>query len=190
VPLGVKHTEEWKRNMSAIQKGRKHSKEHIEKCALAHRGLKHTEETKDKMSLARSGEKHWNWKGGIKKHKHYAHNQYIKNIEYFRKYAKKWRKEHPLSIRTYEYNRRVLEKGLNVKTLQLVYEDNIKRYGTLTCMYCNNPIPFGKDTIEHKMPLSRGGNNDYNNLGIACRSCNFSKQDKTIEEYKEWCKND
>lgn len=74
---------------------------------------------------------------------------------------------------------------LTIQTIQLVYEDNIKHYGTLTCIYCINPITFGKDTLEHKQPLSRGGTNEYKNLGIACARCNSSKRNKTEEEYRK-----
>ena len=75
---------------------------------------------------------------------------------------------------------------LTIKTLQLVYEDNIKQFGTLTCYLCLNPIEFGKDELEHKTPITRGGTNEYNNLGIACKSCNSSKHDKTEVEYRRW----
>lgn len=73
---------------------------------------------------------------------------------------------------------------LTIKTIQLVYEDNIKKYGTLTCEYCKNPIEFGKDTLDHKTPLSRNGTNDYENLCIACGRCNRRKNTKTVEEFK------
>lgn len=73
---------------------------------------------------------------------------------------------------------------LTRETLQLVYEDNIKQYGTLTCIYCIKPIVFGNDTLEHKIPIVRGGTNEYSNLGIACRSCNCRKRTRTVEEFK------
>ena len=90
-----------------------------------------------------------------------------------------------LHRRKYKYNRKKAGE-LSVKTIQLVYEDNIKKYGTLTCYLCLNPIPFGKDHLEHKIPLSRSGTNEYNNLSVACQKCNCSKHDKTDEEYKIW----
>jgi 5-methylcytosine-specific restriction endonuclease McrA len=34
-----------------------------------------------------------------------------------------------------------------------------------------------------KIPLSKGGNHDEENLTIACRSCNSKKGNKTYEEY-------
>lgn len=74
---------------------------------------------------------------------------------------------------------------LSVKTIQEVYEDNIKRYGTLTCIYCFNPILFGKDTLEHKQPLSKGGTNEKVNLAIACKRCNCKKHTKTEEEFRK-----
>ena len=74
---------------------------------------------------------------------------------------------------------------LSVKIIQLVYEDNIKKFGTLTCYLCLKPISFGKDHLEHKIPLSRNGTNEYNNLAIACQKCNFKKHTKTEEEYRK-----
>ncbi len=82
------------------------------------------------------------------------------------------------------YRRRKLVGKIDAGTIQLVYEDNIKQYGTLTCYLCLNTIKFGFDTIDHKIPLSRGGNHEYNNLEIACRNCNCKKNAKTVEEYK------
>lgn len=82
------------------------------------------------------------------------------------------------------HTRRKQGGKLSHKTLQMVYEDNIKRYGTLTCYLCNQTIAFGKDSLEHKIPLCRGGTNEYRNLAVACRSCNSKKHDKTEEEYR------
>ena len=72
---------------------------------------------------------------------------------------------------------------LSIKTIQMVYEDNIKQYGTLTCYLCLEPVPFKKDHLEHKIPLSRGGTNEYNNLAIACQHCNCKKHNKTVDEF-------
>lgn len=86
------------------------------------------------------------------------------------------------------YRRRKKVGKLDVRVLQLVYEDNIKRYGTLTCYLCLKPILFGKDTLDHKLPLSREGTHKYNNLAIACGSCNCRKHSKTEQEYREYLK--
>jgi len=73
---------------------------------------------------------------------------------------------------------------ISIATIQQVYEENIKQYGTLTCYLCLNPIEFSKDHLEHKTPLSRGGTNEKENLGVACSKCNARKYNKTEEEFK------
>ncbi len=83
-------------------------------------------------------------------------------------------------------NRRALLKGLTVLSvdmIQQVYERNIRKYGTLTCDLCFKPVEFGKDTLEHFIPLSRGGTNEIENLGVAHKVCNSSKATKTLDEY-------
>ena len=83
------------------------------------------------------------------------------------------------------HHRRRVQGGpaLTKKMIQRVYEDNIKFYGTLTCYLCEKEVCFGEDSIDHKVPLSRGGTNAYSNLAIAHRSCNCKKNSKTKEEY-------
>lgn len=98
---------------------------------------------------------------------------------------KEWRIKNPLKAKAIKHRRRTLEKDLNITTIQRVYEDNIKKFGTLTCYLCLNSIPFGKDHLEHKIPLSRGGTNEYINLDIACAKCNLQKSNRTEMEYRK-----
>lgn len=48
------------------------------------------------------------------------------------------------------------------------------------CVYCGRS---GKLTIDHAIPLSRGGANWPSNLVPACKSCNSRKHDKTYFEF-------
>ncbi len=52
------------------------------------------------------------------------------------------------------------------------------------CFYCNRTQHFDAWTIDHKTPLSRGGNRkgDSNIVG-ACSSCNHQKDCLTLEEF-------
>jgi len=129
-------------------------------------GKKQSPETIEKRVLPFRGKNHWNWKGGRSKDK---------NV------LRQWRQ-------TYHTRRRTWEKNggeFNSEILQKVYEANIKKYGTLTCYLCLKKIQFGRDSIDHKMPLSRGGTNEYKNLAVAHRKCNSRKGAKTEEEYRE-----
>lgn len=124
-----------------------------------------------------AGSKHPNWKGGISKTK-----------EWKRERNKIWRLRNPEKAKYYsklDKHKRRAVGYISIKIIQSIYEDNIKEYGTLTCIYCLNPIAFGKDTLEHKNPISRGGTNTYENLAIACFKCNINKKAKTYDEYKK-----
>lgn len=83
-------------------------------------------------------------------------------------------------------NPRIPRKRIPIETIQLVYEDNIKKYGTLTCYLCLKKIVFGDDELEHKVPISRGGNDSYDNLGISCSRCNRKKHMRTDMEYRSF----
>jgi 5-methylcytosine-specific restriction endonuclease McrA len=118
------------------------------------------------------------------KHKIYR----IENRDKLNEYDRAYRKNNPdrmKLINKAHSNTRRSFGYVGVKILQRVYEDNIKKYGTLTCYICSEPIIFGNDTLEHKIPLSRGGTHKFSNLAIACLKCNLKKGTKTYSEYKK-----
>ena len=122
-----------------------------------------------------SGEKHPNWKGGISKTVEWRRER---NRAYWEKNKEKFRMKAKL--------RKAKIRGLGIitrETLQRIYEENIKKHGTLTCYLCLKSIQFGNDHLEHKHPISRGGNNDFINLGVSCSKCNLSKHNKTEAEF-------
>ena len=47
-----------------------------------------------------------------------------------------------------------------------------------TCMYCGSTR---KLTIDHVVPKSKGGGESFNNLVVACSSCNTKKGNKLLE---------
>lgn len=52
-----------------------------------------------------------------------------------------------------------------------------------SCIYCGSPE---KITVEHRLPVSLGGDNTFRNLAPACLSCNSGKRNKTEDEYRDW----
>ena len=107
------------------------------------------------------------------------------NKEHFAKYNKEYYQTPAgrASIKACKHNRRILTKGLTKATIQQVYEDNIKKYGQLTCCLCFKPIEFGEDSLDHATPLTREGTNNYDNLGVAHYICNIRKHTMTLEEW-------
>ena len=64
---------------------------------------------------------------------------------------------------------------------------NIRRRLGDSCAYCGNPLN-GAGEIDHKTPISRGGDNSPGNLTLACRPCNRDKHGKTVAEFRAWCR--
>lgn len=58
-------------------------------------------------------------------------------------------------------------------------------YGNL-CLGCGVSFLAAQPTVDHRLPTSRGGSNDRDNLWLLCAACNNDKGDLTVEEWQEW----
>ncbi|MGH3055780.1 MAG: HNH endonuclease [Gaiellaceae bacterium] len=56
------------------------------------------------------------------------------------------------------------------------------------CWYCGgNLAATGKTPhLEHQVPISRGGPDNIQNLVLACATCNITKHDKTVPEFRQY----
>lgn len=62
------------------------------------------------------------------------------------------------------------------------------------CCYCAVTMTFdlmlahsydpARATLEHVIPMSRGGSHTWGNTALACWRCNISKSDQTVEEWR------
>lgn len=51
------------------------------------------------------------------------------------------------------------------------------------CAYCDRPIKYGKSSLDHLIPVSRGGTDDPGNIALACLHCNQAKADRSPIEW-------
>ncbi|MBC61870.1 MAG: HNH endonuclease [Zetaproteobacteria bacterium] len=51
-----------------------------------------------------------------------------------------------------------------------------------TCYYCGIKIPPKEVTMDHIVPISKGGKSTKGNITTSCHSCNVKKKDKTAAE--------
>jgi len=51
-----------------------------------------------------------------------------------------------------------------------------------TCVFCGQKFEVKDLTIDHIMPLSRGGNNQDYNLVTSCQKCNVKKGNKIFNK--------
>ena len=49
------------------------------------------------------------------------------------------------------------------------------------CEYCGVKLNEYNSTIDHKIPLSKGGTNEVSNLAAACTKCNMLKANKILD---------
>ena len=78
-----------------------------------------------------------------------------------------------------QYLRRLKIKNNGVFSIS---KKELKKLYTLPCFYCGKFAPI---TLDHITPVSRGGRHSIGNLVSACRSCNSSKNDRFITEWRK-----
>lgn len=74
-------------------------------------------------------------------------------------------------------------KNFDEANLFLVIKRDMQRLYASPCYYCGSTERIQAD---HVIPISRGGRHSIGNLVPACASCNLSKKDKTIMEWRRW----
>jgi len=96
-----------------------------------------------------------------------------------REYARRWKKAHPeqCTESTTQYRARLL----GAYTEPVDRTAIIDRDGGI-CYMCGNSPKGWQLTLDHVIPLVRGGSHTPSNLRVACRSCNARKGDKLLTE--------
>lgn len=163
----------------SIFKGKKHSAESIEKNRIKHLGKKASEKTRAKMrkssskfwlgkkrpgayewlmaGLIKSGKKS-NWKGGITFSPSYK--------------------------RIVNAKRRTLKNKAG-GNFTIIEWENLKKLYKYTCLCCKTEEPKIKLTVDHIIPVSRGGDSFIANIQPLCFSCNKKNiQKQLIIEFK------
>ena len=55
-----------------------------------------------------------------------------------------------------------------------------------TCWYCGQKVGFKNLTMDHVIPLSRGGRSTKDNLVPCCKDCNIKKKSSLPVEWEEY----
>jgi hypothetical protein len=86
--------------------------------------------------------------------------------------------------------------GKKVRSITAMNGEKVRRrkaflihFFNTNCFYCGIPTQTSDVlisnlmTLDHIVPVSRGGNNDVSNLVICCASCNNDRGNKLFEDY-------
>jgi 5-methylcytosine-specific restriction endonuclease McrA len=111
---------------------------------------------------------------------------YFKNKEYHSNRNKIYRQNNKERISLRNRARRL--KLSKSKITQKEINDLIIEHNSC-CYYCSTQVKSGINLhLDHKVPLSLGGENKIENLVPSCKTCNLRKGTKTDVEFKEFLK--
>jgi 5-methylcytosine-specific restriction endonuclease McrA len=78
-----------------------------------------------------------------------------------------WETKVPSVIMLHEY--------MKCKTTVRFSKQNIFLRDNWTCQYCHKPLTEKTATMDHVLPVSKGGKTNFNNIVAACPICNSLK---------------
>lgn len=120
-------------------------------------------------------------RGNSKEYLKRRREYYKKNKEKLCKYSSEWVKKNPKKHAAKERLRRNNKRTNGGKLTKESIAARFDYYGN-KCYYCDCCEGL---TIEHRIPICRGGTNYPSNIVPACRSCNSKKGKKTEKEFKK-----
>ena len=124
-------------------------------------------------------DKKWRKKNQDKVH-FYSRKWKENNKDKIRFYGRKWRENNRDKVRIFEKNRGARERNA-VGSFTFQEWEDLKKKCNYTCQMCGKKEPKIKLTIDHIIPISRGGINYINNIQPLCRSCNSIKGIKLLK---------
>ena len=103
---------------------------------------------------------------------------YNNNPEKGRAATRAWSVAHPEAKRLSENKRRAIKLGNGI---YVILPKEINKLLSSNCVNCGASESI---TLDHIIPISRGGRHSIGNLQSLCQSCNSSKNSKLITEWK------
>lgn len=82
---------------------------------------------------------------------------------------------------------------MNLPRIEQSVRETVYRRAEWQCWYCGVEVVVeGNDavigaSIDHVLPLDRGGKHEIENFVTCCRRCNSAKRNRTTEEYRISC---
>lgn len=118
---------------------------------------------------------HQNRKPGYRK-AYYLKNKARESSRFKRYYRRN--REHLVVVSALRVQKRRGAPGSGVTPRQ--WKDRLQAFGG-RCVYCQRRR---KLQVDHVIPIGRGGRHEIQNVVPACRSCNSSKKDRLLHEWR------
>lgn len=85
--------------------------------------------------------------------------------------SERWETRVPAIIMLKEYQKP--KSSIRVSRRHIYLRDRYR------CQYCGTTVNEKNATLDHVIPVSKGGKSNWTNLTTACKPCNYSKSNKT-----------
>jgi 5-methylcytosine-specific restriction endonuclease McrA len=63
--------------------------------------------------------------------------------------------------------------------------ENVLKRDNHQCQYCGRSVNMSTGTVDHVVPVSRGGRHEWTNVAAACWKCNNKKDNLTAIEFEK-----
>lgn len=110
--------------------------------------------------------------------------RYAQNPQPFRERTLRWRKAHPeqhLEICRHDNKRRRARKMNAGGSISLLEWNKLKAQYAYQCLACGKREPEITLTMDHVIPLVKGGRHEITNVQPLCRSCNSHKKTNSTD---------
>lgn len=137
----------------------------------------------------RKEKQHW-YQQNRDKHRNSANEWAARNTIKIRDYKREWLKNDRLSHPEKYHARWSLyyarRKGATVGDVRQIasFYHDVRHAEIVHCHWCRCPIPKGSRTVDHVVPLSKGGAHAIHNFVPSCPRCNSRKGAKLPEEFR------
>ena len=139
---------------------------------------------RDRVLAARRPRMRESWRASYARNrearKRAARERYARNRERAAKTSRAWWRANRDRARLYRTERQARKRGALVNDFNVAqWHALVESFGQC-CAYCGEQ---GKLTLDHVVPLSRGGDHTLTNILPACSTCNSRKRDLTALEF-------
>lgn len=115
----------------------------------------------------------------------------VANRERIKEWNREWAASNPAAVQRiksqYKHRRRALESSNGIYVVSARDLKRLLARSRGRCAYCAEPFDSTRPvTWDHIIPVTRGGTYSVGNLAPCCRSCNSSKQNRTVTEWRLW----
>lgn len=100
---------------------------------------------------------------------------YKNHPERVKRHKKRWKKNNPIKVLMSGHTRRAKKRKVINDLTEEQWKFVVDSYSG-KCVYCGKPA----DSMDHVVPISKGGGHTQENVVPACLSCNSKKNNKSL----------